>query len=99
MNKEVLAEGPPLWLSILMSTLLANMGLEAEPAAMAGLSNDHPAPEASGSAHEIVFAARTRLMKPSAVRESLKLASQPEVISLAGGLPAPELFPMDRVKS
>lgn len=39
------------------------------------------------------FAARTALMKRSAVRELLKLTSQPGMISFAGGLPAPELFP------
>ena len=41
------------------------------------------------------FAARTALMKRSAVREFLKLTSQPGMISFAGGLPAPELFPAD----
>ena len=33
-------------------------------------------------------------IQPSYIREILKAASQPEVISLAGGLPAPEQFPM-----
>jgi 2-aminoadipate transaminase len=36
-------------------------------------------------------------MKVSAVREILKLTEQPEIISFAGGLPAPELFPVDAV--
>ena len=32
-------------------------------------------------------------MKGSAIREIFKLAGDPNVISLAGGNPAPELFP------
>lgn len=43
---------------------------------------------------ERILATRTRGMKASAIREILKVASQPGVISLAGGLPAPESFPM-----
>jgi 2-aminoadipate transaminase len=34
-------------------------------------------------------------MRSSAVRELLKLTEQPDVISFAGGLPAPETFPVD----
>ena len=34
-------------------------------------------------------------MKSSAVREILKIAERPDIISFAGGLPAPELFPVD----
>ena len=37
-------------------------------------------------------------MTRSAVRELLKLTAQPGMISLAGGLPSPDLFPMERVK-
>ena len=44
------------------------------------------------------FAARTQQMKRSTVREILKLTAKPEVISFAGGLPAPELFPMERIR-
>ena len=44
------------------------------------------------------FAGRTALMKRSAVREFLKLTSQPGMISFAGGLPAPELFPVDEFR-
>jgi 2-aminoadipate transaminase len=36
-------------------------------------------------------------MPPSAVREILKVAEQPDVLSFAGGLPAPELFPVDAI--
>ena len=45
-----------------------------------------------------LFAGRTRQMKRTAVRELLKLTAQPGMISFAGGLPAPELFPIDQVK-
>ncbi|MFN8371582.1 MAG: PLP-dependent aminotransferase family protein [Anaerolineae bacterium] len=44
------------------------------------------------------FAARTQQMKRSTVREILKLTARPEVISFAGGLPAPELFPVERIR-
>jgi len=44
------------------------------------------------------FADRTAQMKRSTVREILKLTSQPDMISFAGGLPAPELFPVDRIR-
>jgi 2-aminoadipate transaminase len=43
------------------------------------------------------FAARTVALKPSAIREILKVTAAPDVISFAGGLPAPELFPVDAV--
>lgn len=36
--------------------------------------------------------------KASEVREILKLTQQPDVISFAGGLPAPELFPVEQIK-
>jgi 2-aminoadipate transaminase len=59
-------------------------------------------PRARDTAHEIaryeaLFAARTRGMKSSAMREMMALTERSDVISLAGGLPdtstfAPELF-------
>lgn len=42
-----------------------------------------------------LLADRTRKMGASAIREILKVVSQPGMISLAGGIPAPESFPMD----
>jgi 2-aminoadipate transaminase len=42
------------------------------------------------------FAQRTKVIKSSIIRELLKLTQRPEVISFAGGLPAPELFPITR---
>jgi len=44
------------------------------------------------------FAKRTELITRSAIRELLKLTIHPEVISFAGGLPAPELFPVERIR-
>jgi 2-aminoadipate transaminase len=44
------------------------------------------------------FAARTGQMQRSAVREILKLTAKPDVISFAGGLPAPEYFPVERIQ-
>ena len=41
------------------------------------------------------YAQRTQRMKSSAIRELLKLTEQPDLISFAGGLPAPEVFPVD----
>ena len=43
-------------------------------------------------------AERAALMTRSSIREILKLTQRPEIISFAGGLPAPELFPVERVK-
>lgn len=44
------------------------------------------------------FARRTHNMKPSAIREILKLTQKSSVISFAGGLPAPNLFPVERLR-
>ncbi|HWA28419.1 MAG TPA: PLP-dependent aminotransferase family protein [Lacunisphaera sp.] len=46
-----------------------------------------------------LFARRMTQMRPSTIREILKVTAQPEVISFAGGLPAPELFPVAEVKA
>jgi len=42
------------------------------------------------------YAQRTKGMKSSAIRELLKITQRPEVISFAGGLPAPDVFPAAR---
>jgi 2-aminoadipate transaminase len=44
------------------------------------------------------YAQRTQRMTSSAIRELLKLTEQPDIISFAGGLPAPEVFPLDEVE-
>lgn len=66
------------------------------------VGGQHDRRRAQATAHELaryeaLFAARTRGMKSSAMREMMALTERPEVISLAGGLPdtttfAPELF-------
>ena len=43
------------------------------------------------------LALRTNGVAPSAVREILKVAERPDVLSFAGGLPAPELFPVEAI--
>jgi 2-aminoadipate transaminase len=45
-----------------------------------------------------LYADRTEGMRASDIREILKVTAQPDVISLAGGLPAPELFPVDEYR-
>jgi len=45
------------------------------------------------------FARRMNVMQPSSIREMLKVTEQPDVISFAGGLPAPELFPVMEVRA
>ena len=46
----------------------------------------------------ISFAARTRRLRSSAIRDLLKLTEQGEILSMAGGLPTPESFPMDQLR-
>ena len=46
-----------------------------------------------------LFAARTRVMKSSAMRDMMALTERPEVISLAGGLPDTSSFPPDTYAS
>lgn len=46
-----------------------------------------------------VYSANARNMKKSVIRELLKLTVQPEIISFAGGLPAPETFPVADLKA
>jgi 2-aminoadipate transaminase len=43
------------------------------------------------------FAARTQRIQASTIREILKLTTQPGFISFAGGLPAADLFPIERM--
>ena len=43
------------------------------------------------------FAKRMEYLKASEIREILKVSERPEIISFAGGLPAPELFPVEEI--
>lgn len=47
----------------------------------------------------IQFAHRMKDLKASEIRELLKVTQQPGVISFAGGLPAPESFPVEEMKA
>ena len=47
---------------------------------------------------ERLLAKRTNNMKSSAIRELLKITALPDVISFAGGMPAPELFPVREIE-
>jgi 2-aminoadipate transaminase len=42
------------------------------------------------------YATRTKGLKSSTIRELLKLTQNPDVISFAGGLPANDVFPVER---
>lgn len=44
------------------------------------------------------YAQRMEHFKASDIREILKVTANPEIISFAGGLPAPELFPVEEMK-
>lgn len=43
------------------------------------------------------YAERMSLVKPSAIRELLKLGADPDVISFGGGYPDPDLFPLEKL--
>jgi 2-aminoadipate transaminase len=47
---------------------------------------------------ESLLADRTRLMSANAIREILKVVAKPGMISLAGGIPSPDSFPMDIIR-
>ena len=44
------------------------------------------------------YAQRAKNLKSSAIRELLKITQKPEIISFAGGLPAPDVFPTERFR-
>jgi DNA-binding transcriptional MocR family regulator len=46
-----------------------------------------------------MFAARADRMHASEIRELLKLVARPDIVSFAGGIPDPALFPMDAVRA
>ncbi len=55
-----------------------------------------PAPETSWNQR---FAQRTQRITASMIRELLKLTEKPDIISFAGGLPAPEVFPVEEIRA
>ena len=44
------------------------------------------------------YAQRTKAVPSSAIRELLKITQDPKIISFAGGLPAPDVFPVERFR-
>ncbi len=46
-----------------------------------------------------LLAERTGNMGANAIREILKVVSKPGMVSLAGGIPAPESFPMEIIEA
>ncbi len=44
------------------------------------------------------FSQRAKKINSSAIRELLKITQRPEIISFAGGLPAPDVFPVERFR-
>lgn len=48
--------------------------------------------------YQRLFADRTKIMGVNAIREILKVVAQPGMISLAGGIPAPESFPLSLMR-
>ncbi|PIE83822.1 MAG: aminotransferase [Bacteroidia bacterium] len=46
-----------------------------------------------------LFSDSANRMKKSAIRELLKLTQKPDIISFAGGLPAPESFPVEELRA
>ena len=46
-----------------------------------------------------IFATRMTRMKASEIRELLKLLDQPDIISFAGGIPDPALFPVEEFQT
>ncbi|PLX15337.1 MAG: aminotransferase [Candidatus Muiribacterium halophilum] len=47
---------------------------------------------------EKLYSESAKIMKASVIRELLKLTRVPGIISFAGGLPAPETFPTEKIK-
>jgi len=47
---------------------------------------------------ESLYSKNANNMRKSVIRELLKLTAQPDIISFAGGLPAPEVFPVEDLR-
>ncbi|MEM4264848.1 MAG: hypothetical protein QW505_03605, partial [Thermoplasmata archaeon] len=47
---------------------------------------------------EHLYSDMAKRVKPSDVREILKLMQDPEIISFAGGMPNPDTFPVAAIK-
>jgi len=58
-----------------------------------------PPREACSPDFDRLFSSRAKAIQSSAIREILKITERPEVISFAGGLPAPATFPVDAMRA
>jgi 2-aminoadipate transaminase len=58
-----------------------------------------PVSSAPETPWESRFAQRMQRIKASMIRELLKLTEKPDIISFGGGLPAPEVFPVEEVRA
>ncbi|MGE5715290.1 MAG: PLP-dependent aminotransferase family protein, partial [Acidobacteriota bacterium] len=70
---------------------------------LAGLIADGTIARPSDPAPETLwthrFAQRTQRIRASVIRELLKLTEKPDIISFGGGLPAPDVFPVEEVRA
>jgi len=74
------------------------MSEPSDPAVPSGEPATRPHRRAHTTARDLeryagLFAARTRVMRSSAMRDLMEITARPEVISLAGGLPDTSTFP------
>ena len=70
-----------------------------KPAMNKDQDSRNDSPQTDGDPEVFRMASRTAGFRPSAIREILKVTDTPDIISFAGGLPAPELFPVDSMIS
>ena len=61
------------------------------------MTSSSATPSTTGSPWHL--AQRCARMNPSVIREILKLTERPGIVSLAGGLPAPETFPVEAMRA
>jgi len=62
-------------------------------------TSESPTGTGTGTGASARFSAMADRVSSSAIRDLLALTEQPEVISLAGGKPAPETFPVDDIRA
>ncbi len=74
------------------------MNPPASAASIARPAPAHATPAAAVSASPWQLAHRAKRMNPSVIREILKVTEQPGIISLAGGLPSPDSFPVEAMR-
>ncbi len=58
-----------------------------------------PATDIPGAARTELLSRRGRDATSSVIRDLLQLTHRPDILSMAGGLPAPQSFPVDRLRA